>query len=116
MAMDTTLNTKWLTALRSGEYPQTSFALHRVEPRSDGLPAGYCCLGVLATVAGIPEDEDGWFTFPRTYSNGTMWAKSLPTLAQFELWGIADGGFVLTDMNDNGRSFAEIADYIERNL
>lgn len=48
--MDKKLKTKWVTALRSGEYRQGGGQLLG----SDGT---YCCLGVLCRVAGATEDE-----------------------------------------------------------
>lgn len=44
---------RWLNALRSGEYPQTQARLHRSKESADanGIPAGFCCLGVLCEVA-----------------------------------------------------------------
>lgn len=42
------LKDKWLTALRSGEYSQTSYSL-----RDEN---GFCCLGVLCDII----DPEGW--------------------------------------------------------
>lgn len=47
---------KWVTALESGEYTQTTGKLHRVagfEDADEGItrPAGMCCLGVLCDLA-----------------------------------------------------------------
>lgn len=41
--MDAKLKELWLAALRSGEYPQTTYTLKDRQ--------GYCCLGVLCHVA-----------------------------------------------------------------
>lgn len=56
--MDAGVKAKWLEALRSGEYEQTTGALRSTN--------GYCCLGVLCEVAvkndvipeGVAADED----------------------------------------------------------
>jgi hypothetical protein len=53
--MPAELRTKWLEALRSGTFKQTSEMLY------NELDKGYCCLGVLMCVAGeeIKTDPDG---------------------------------------------------------
>lgn len=45
------LKTKWLKALRSGNYKQGKSNLCSVNPATGEL--SYCCLGVLCEVAGI---------------------------------------------------------------
>lgn len=109
---------KWIDALRSGQYQQSPRALH-----DDG---GFCCLGLLAHVVGglkpeslehcgtygflsgeatggdyglgVPEQEgDRWFDPSQTDTHTTLQRK-------------------LAAMNDNGQSFAEIADWIEANV
>jgi len=91
--MDAQLKAKWVEALRSGEYKQTTEVFQR-----DG---GFCCLGVLCDVAGKPallDDEGGNWAFVDTEA------------------GLASVSWRLATMNDEGASFAEIADYIEQNL
>jgi len=44
---------RWADTLESGEFPQTRGRLHRSAPTEDGVPAGYCCIGVACVVAGI---------------------------------------------------------------
>jgi hypothetical protein len=44
------LEQKWLKALRSGEYAQTTGTLCRVGDGIDRVDKKYCCLGVLAEV------------------------------------------------------------------
>ena len=51
--MNKEIKDKWVTALRSGKYKQTTGALRRVT--ADG-ESGFCCLGVLCDVV----DPDGW--------------------------------------------------------
>jgi hypothetical protein len=43
--------TKWVEALESGEYPQTTGRLQRTGPGYSDQPIGYCCLGVLCEIA-----------------------------------------------------------------
>lgn len=89
-----TLRQRWIEALRSGEYKQGHYRL-KCEGR-------YCCLGVLAELAGkLEEQENGEFL-----AVGAGMA-SLP----HEVIGNQS---IFWDMNDSwGKTFAEIADYIE---
>lgn len=82
---------KWLAALRSGEYSQCK----------DKLQAGgsYCCLGVAAEL-GIARAQ-GMFVLDEDF------------LGPASRDGIQE---TLSNMNDNGASFAEIADFIEREI
>ena len=51
MPMKIELKQKWLAALRSGEYKQCTGSLSGIAMDDSGV--GYCCLGVLAKVAGL---------------------------------------------------------------
>lgn len=91
--------TKWVAALRSGEYKQCESQLH------DRRDNKYCCLGVACAVTGvtIPEDEQ---YIPLDFPEVPDLIKGQTELTE-----------ILTDMNDWGQqSFSEIADYIEANL
>lgn len=96
--MDAELKAKWLTALRSGEFKQARNALH--QPKA----GGYCCLGVLCVAGGMDD--------------------TLKT-ADYDALDRIVGGLpirdCLTGMNDKaaskgGKTFAEIADWIEANI
>lgn len=113
--MDADIKRQWVEALRSGKYPQAKKAL-----RTD---AGYCCLGCVADVLGckwsITSDHLGRYraeivdTEGEYYSGSRDWlpypleekASLPPTVQQF-----------LAGMNDDRKSFAEIADFIDANL
>lgn len=41
---------RWMAALESGEYRHTRGYLYRSGPRGNG----YCCLGVLGAIQGVP--------------------------------------------------------------
>ncbi|HEV8263241.1 MAG TPA: hypothetical protein VGQ19_21085 [Burkholderiales bacterium] len=104
--MDTEVKRKWIEALRSGRYQQTQKAL-----RNDD---GYCCLGVLCDLV----DPAGWS--PSTIIRGEMNHDGETGMPSDKLtdsidleWGKAEA---LAELNDKGKSFAEIADYIERKL
>jgi hypothetical protein len=45
----------WGEALRSGEFCQTRYVLHRLKPDAYGRPAGHCCLGVACEVFALNE-------------------------------------------------------------
>ena len=122
----------WVESLRSGEYRQADGNLRAKHP--DGT-VRYCCLGVLCDLGdkssqkwtdklqpwsdprGIityryageictkPERDYGW-------DNG-----GFPPVEVLEGAGLdQDAGIHLANMNDEGASFAEIADFIEKNL
>lgn len=97
--LDTALKTKWVEALRSGKYEQGTKVLFSKRTRA------YCCLGVLCVVNGVdPENIEDRIT-----TDLTPWFD--PGLTQEQASRLGD------IMNDaQGKSFAEIADYIEANL
>lgn len=91
------LKAKWLEALRSGEFKQGKSRL---------VDCGrYCCLGVLAAVSDFTSDS-GIFLYSdklRQVGNGDAFLDSSVQSR-------------LANFNDEGRPFAEIADYIEANI
>jgi len=96
--MDKTIKAKWIKALRSGRYRQTMDYLEN--------EGAYCCLGVLCKVQRKSieaiQTEDG--------------LQELPRSLQFQ-WGIPKAAHSqLIKMNDSGKSFAAIADWIEAHL
>ena len=128
--MDAQLKAKWVEALRSGEYEQAREMLH------DVANGGYCCLGVLCKVMGAEfgpgsekhEDEDGATLLMfdhvpvldgRVLSNNDdeklkdSLCKELGIPDQSELISRNDGK---KRLGIHKHSFAEIADYIEKNL
>ena len=110
---------KWLEALRSGKYTQSKQYLKR----KDG---SMCCLGVLCDIQGV-----GWVDVGDYYVTSDS-SYAWPTISDVgsEVYtAISDGVYdpecqkndsvlytVLGHMNDMyGKSFEEIADYIEAN-
>jgi hypothetical protein len=101
--VDAQIKQKWIEALRSGNYEQTTGSLREGNR--------YCCLGVLCAIQGsnfqeFPELETGELTSDDEdneydYSAGLTSAQCI----------------VLTDMNDGldcePRSFDHIAGYIQ---
>lgn len=123
---------QWLEALRSGKYKQAKNTLKS----ADG---GFCCLGVLCDAKGVPARIDGGSTFYifddvaehdlATREIGSFKSKSagiipfrpqqtiledLDLAKEITVDGSADSicSFLIS-MNDNGNTFAEIADFIE---
>jgi hypothetical protein len=126
---------KWVAALRSGEYEQTTAALHRLAPSGDPdsqrPQPGYCCLGVLCDLAlkagvitsrvqGALEvyDVEDDATLPRSVAEWADFQLAVPNFDYaYRIGGYFDDQGVshaLTELNDGGMSFAEIADIIER--
>ena|SRR5687768_4893982 len=82
----------WVEALRSGEFTQGQMSLHPTETTD-------CCIGVLGKVIFAENYHTGG---PYEYLDETTGFKTTHRLY---------------DMNDcQGKSFSEIADWIEENL
>lgn len=95
--------TKWIEALRSGEYGQ-------VRNKLSGGDGDYCCLGVACKIVNITDEEILWHN--HTIICGD-WAydKGIPTELDDDLH------VTCTTMNDEDKlSFSEIADWIETNV
>lgn len=123
--MKAEIKSKWLAALRSGEYAQTSQVLSRVE---DGKRS-YCCLGVLCEVMGAK--RDGNYKLPGDNQKHHSHGPDAPGNGEFYTFGgERDCGFppkailreadvsqdfceMLADGNDTGLPFSAIADTIE---
>ena len=132
--MNPDVKEKWLTALRSGEYQQTTGVLNRGNK-------SFCCLGVL-TDLHMKEQGGEWLVRPhdkqidlpieecalgvRTTNtvNGVQHTVLPPQVME---WAglesdvpnvvMDDGGTRgLASLNDDGASFAELAELIEVNL
>ncbi len=122
MAMNQELKEKWVKALRSGDYKQDTGKLRSEED-------GFCCLGVAVDVL-MPKEwvnsGDSYFPhwtagpkqellMPTEGDNNTTEGFLPPRLAK--RIGITQRRQeILAKMNDDGKAFPEIADYIEKNL
>ena len=93
----------WIEALRSGDYEQGREALCRVDSSGN---ARYCCLGVLAEVV---EGEDAWEVPADPYR---VCGLSIKWNGHRLLFSMSHLG----KMNDNGKSFKQIALYIENHV
>jgi hypothetical protein len=104
---------RWLEALRSGEYTQAHERLRvcEIDPER-GIVAGFCCLGVLEDLA-VKDGGHEWDTIEGPYSSDEE-----PRVEVLDFMGLDDDMvYHLVAMNDNeGKTFAEIADEIEFNI
>ena len=124
--MDPNVKQLWLTALRSGEYTQCQSALN--------TNGSYCCLGVLCEVAVGQGLEVEVTTTAHRVGNGEIYSYksyngetgTLPTVVK-EWAGLPNVNPITTEkvavyrqtlaeLNDQGHTFAQIADIIERDF
>lgn len=111
--MKTELKKKWVEKLRSGEYKQTTQFLKTSN--------GYCCLGVLCDILGS-KWEIGDFVYhenPETVYINEDGHDSFPSKEICEMINNDEDEVnvdELIQMNDSGKSFAEIADWIEKHV
>ena len=103
-AMQPKLKKKWLKALRSGEYRQTT---RKLKSRN----GAFCCLGVLCDIQGAKWDWSSgeYSTLGMTGRPPTKYRGGHTDFQ--ELIYLNDGAFA-----NKKHSFSEIADYIEKNL
>ena len=108
----------WIAALRSGKYKQATNRLFTEE--------GYCCLGVMCVlegkefVKGVKEECQNPNDY---YIKGTSFDRVSPDEIAIEMYGLRSNigssadinGYALTTLNDNGSTFEEIADLLEKN-
>jgi hypothetical protein len=128
---------KWVAALRSGEYKQTSGTLN------DG--GNFCCLGVLCDISSIgkwievglvkgyytndisstsilPEQVKSWAgiksvdgSFPDDGEISFYYDNTTEQFIEYDEGDFVDLITNLAALNDYGKSFTEIADIIEKN-
>ena len=97
---------KWVAALRSGKYEQTSDELKTTDP--DGQ-CRYCCLGVLREIEPRIKQE----------SIDSSHSELLDNESLFEHLGLSDCPRLVFDqrdyakLNDDGKTFGEIATVLE---
>lgn len=116
---------KWVAALRSGKYKQSTYFLHR----TSGSNAGYCCLGVAWDVCGKEVPEAGQPTpdvmsahLPKVVENyyGIRSCSTNLTPIQLPFNDMVTGicyTSILAKLNDGLKySFGQIADLIEAHL
>lgn len=109
---------KWIAALRSGEYMQCRSAL------GDSI-GGYCCLGLAGVLCGATDEmyrvNESRSTF--LYNDAQHYPSNIEMGVYLRIPEGLKGGpsynhlvDKLSVMNDAGKSFPEIADWIEQNV
>jgi len=122
--MDKKIKARWVKALRSGKYKQGVGMLANAREKT------YCCLGVLCDLAVKskvidPPEGDGVSNISLVFAGEE---SELPTLV-VEWAGLEENnptvkarpipghtGTSLVALNDSGRTFGQIANYIEKSL
>ncbi len=111
--MDAKLKTKWIRALRSGRYEQHSGTLANMEGTA------FCCLGVLADIQGCLWKDAANHSddlLPVSPVSGRVVGDGIIHNRNFRGGLSDDKQNELGQLNDDGRSFKFIADFIEKNL
>jgi hypothetical protein len=104
--MDADFKSKWVAALRGGNYEQGRGRLRT-------STNGYCCWGVLCDLL----DPEGWTRIGPDGPYSFRGRQFLPPSDLMETIGIqCPKHTILSSMNDTGVGFASIADYIEGHL
>ena len=117
--IDPALKAQWLTDLRSGSYKQGQNFLRNIKNE-------YCCLGVLCETLSLqwhiePEDSD----LPGTPTEYFVYDSTPGDFGHSDFIPPAIAASInlpsqiakhLAEMNDDGSTFAEIANWIEQNL
>lgn len=123
----------WLDALRSGDFRQTQNALRETGPERGEY--AYCCLGVACEISWLGHwvDEgsfqDGTLALREEgrdpeYDDSVKYTEEEFTSPDVQEWlGLLDNAgqhydekgetVSLAQLNDSGKTFAEICDYIE---
>jgi hypothetical protein len=104
------LRRQWIAALRSGKFKQGTGFL-----KKDG---GYCCLGVLCEVAGVPSRRVAKGSHTYTFE-GQIYFPPLSVMhmvgLKTENGAVDEGQENLVLLNETGSTFKEIATFIENN-
>lgn len=131
--MEKKIANKWVKALRSGKFKQANMTLISAEYDDNGDIAkvkGHCCLGVLAEISGLNEDnclvgedllsayreecgiasDEGSRALAQADEEGNPQPIRLRTKT-----GETKSFSNLAEANDSGISFKRIASWIEKN-
>jgi hypothetical protein len=100
------IKARWVEALRSGRYQQGTGLLRKDD--------AYCCLGVLCDLV----EPENWERYPsgtygqRVHDGNNLLPGHIASLTKID----QNSQWDLANMNDRGKTFAEIADHIEAHL
>ena len=116
--MKKTVMKKWVKALRSGKFKQGKKQLKQTNPQGK---VNHCCLGVLCELYNDeitknkkkPLDFSDELVLPRQVMN---WSGLCTEEGEFEISLTTKSSPVsLSEMNDDGKRFTTIANFIEKN-
>jgi len=113
--MKKTVMKRWVKALRSGKYKQSKRKLKRTSKGKDL----YCCLGVLCDISKQGEWENNKYKTSDSLERDVLppaimdWAGITEPNGNFSADIVIDK--FLTDYNDDGCTFEQIANIIEKN-
>lgn len=114
--MKKNIKAKWLKALRSGEYKQGRKELRTCEVGGDR----FCCLGVLTDLYKKDKEiswEEATGNNPGTLNESVAEWAGIDIEKLGNVVNIKRSKFsCLSEMNDKGRSFKQIANVIDNNL
>lgn len=110
---------KWVKALRSGEYKQTQGELVSADD-------SFCCLGVLCNISDVGEwvkyndlsldsSEEWYYECPHESTNQWLPNDVMDWAGMNSSIGEMGAEEPLTELNDGGKTFNQIADIIEEN-
>lgn len=102
--MDPEKKRVWVAELRSGNHRQGK---HKLMQQVAGEPTMYCCLGVLAKVTGLLTEKQLF------YNEGY---DQLHVVLGVPPYGVSNRTTCIHMNDTEGKSFAEIADWVEKNL
>jgi hypothetical protein len=106
--MDEEKKKAWIEALRGGGYKQGKGKLRRGD--------AFCCLGVLVDVCGDGHWEQIYWDYFYRYAPNVHFSTMLDSAACHQYGIPCEIAKRLAMMNDEGKSFDEIADYVEEHL
>lgn len=111
--MKTEIKALWIEALVSGGYKQAKGSLRTED--------GYCCLGVLCDLHSKANTDNSWCATGYASEYRYMGFSTALPQAVMNWAGVDDqdptvGGAMLSNLNDGGTSFAQIAALINANL
>ena len=108
---------KWVTALRSKKYEQGKSFLQSLDGK-------FCCLGVLLDINGIKPMDKGTDAYKYAHEGPGVTnpfgvlapdhMKQCDLKSSYGEFTEGNNRFVLTRLNDEGHTFNEIADIIEK--
>lgn len=112
MALSKAMKTKWLKALRGRKYKQGIHALNDTKEGTHCVLGVFCDLSTEVFAKGINRFNQTIYycdECPGILTSNTVppMVKDAPTSQQ---------QIKITSMNDNGKTFKELADYIEKNF